>query len=313
MRVLRRLALVASFVVGAASGATAQSVRFRVTDDIDEAPVPTALVTLLTDRAMWRADESGILMVRVRHAGPNVFTIRRIGYEPVTTTLDVPEHDMLKVHVVMHHAAQHLDTVSVSAPAMQEQISAFDRRRMNSIGGRFITLADIERKRPIETLDLFTNQLGLRVVRPPNGASRRCASARNRATIAPRLIAMPDPNPPRLLEYTLPGGWTVLAGRTDADNDRLSIKVAAANDYWFHVRGMPGSHVVLRCDREEEPDRATLEAAAAIAAYHSKARNGGIVPVSCTLAKYVTKPRGAKPGTVEIRKETTLKVRPRLP
>jgi predicted ribosome quality control (RQC) complex YloA/Tae2 family protein len=124
---------------------------------------------------------------------------------------------------------------------------------------------------------------------------------------------MPDPNPPRLLEYTLPGGWTVLAGRTDADNDRLSIKVAAANDYWFHVRGMPGSHVVLRCDREEEPDRATLEAAAAIAAYHSKARNGGIVPVSCTLAKYVTKPRGAKPGTVEIRKETTLKVRPRLP
>lgn len=124
---------------------------------------------------------------------------------------------------------------------------------------------------------------------------------------------MPDPNPPRLLEYTLPGGWTVLAGRTDADNDRLSIKLAAANDYWFHVRGMPGSHVVLRCDHDEPPDRATLEAAAAIAAYHSKARNGGIVPVSCTLAKNVSKPRGAKPGTVEIRKETTLKVRPRLP
>ena len=124
---------------------------------------------------------------------------------------------------------------------------------------------------------------------------------------------MPASNPPRLLEYTLPGGWTVLAGRTDADNDRLSIKLAAANDYWFHVRGMPGSHVVLRRDRDEEPDRATLEAAAAIAAYHSKARNGGIVPVSCTLAKYVSKPRGAKPGTVEIRKEMVLKVRPGLP
>ena len=124
---------------------------------------------------------------------------------------------------------------------------------------------------------------------------------------------MSDANAPRLIEYTLPGGWTVLAGRTDADNDRLSIKLAAANDYWFHVRGMPGSHVVLRCDRDEAPDRATLEAAAAIAAYHSKARNGGIVPVSCTLAKYVSKPRGAKPGTVEIRKETILKVRPRLP
>jgi predicted ribosome quality control (RQC) complex YloA/Tae2 family protein len=121
------------------------------------------------------------------------------------------------------------------------------------------------------------------------------------------------PSAPRLLEYILPGGWTVVAGRTDADNDHLSIKLAKPNDYWFHVRGMPGSHVVLRCDREEEPDRATIEAAAAIAAYHSKARNGGVVPVSYTRAKFVSKPRGAQPGTVEIRKESVLKVRPRLP
>ena len=105
----------------------------------------------------------------------------------------------------------------------------------------------------------------------------------------------------------------MLAGRTDAENDRLSLTIARANDFWFHVRGMPGSHVVLRCDREEEPDRATLEQAAAIAAYHRKARNGGIMTVLCTKAKYVTKPRGAKPGTVEIRKETVLKVRPALP
>src|SRR5262245_4272850 len=124
---------------------------------------------------------------------------------------------------------------------------------------------------------------------------------------------MPNPMPAELLQYTLPGGWIALAGRTDADNDRLSLKIAAAHDYWFHVRGMPGSHVVLRCDRDAAPDRATLEGAAAIAAYHSKARSGGIVPVSCTLAKYVSKPRGAKPGTVEIRKETVLKVRPGLP
>jgi predicted ribosome quality control (RQC) complex YloA/Tae2 family protein len=120
-------------------------------------------------------------------------------------------------------------------------------------------------------------------------------------------------SPVKLFEYTLPGGWIVLAGRTDADNDRLSIKLAAANDYWFHVRGMPGSHVVLRVDRGDEPDRATLEAAAAIAAYHSKARNAGVVSVSCTRAKYVSKPRGAKPGTVEISNERVLKVRPRLP
>ncbi len=59
-----------------------------------------------------------------------------------------------------------------------------------------------------------------------------------------------------------------------------------------------------------EPDRATLERAAGIAAYHSKASAAGVVPVSMTEGRHVSKPRGAKPGTVEIRKETVLKVRP---
>lgn len=123
---------------------------------------------------------------------------------------------------------------------------------------------------------------------------------------------MKRPDPPKLLEYSLPGGWTVLAGKTDADNDRLSIKLAQANDFWFHVRGMPGSHVVLRVE-EIEPDKDTLRQAAAIAAYHSKARSGGKVPVSCTRAKFVTKPKGAKPGTVQIRREKVIQVKPELP
>ncbi|MBC8419805.1 MAG: NFACT RNA binding domain-containing protein [Pseudomonadota bacterium] len=115
-----------------------------------------------------------------------------------------------------------------------------------------------------------------------------------------------------IYEYELPGGWKVLAGKSEADNDYLSLKMAKPNDYWFHVRGMPGSHVILRAKPSEDPDRETLKQAAAVAAFHSKARNGGIVPVTCTKARYVTKPRGAKPGTVEIRKESVLKVRPGL-
>jgi predicted ribosome quality control (RQC) complex YloA/Tae2 family protein len=112
------------------------------------------------------------------------------------------------------------------------------------------------------------------------------------------------------LRYTLDGGWTVLAGRTDRDNERLSLEVARPGDWWFHVRGMPGSHVVLRARADAEPDRVVLKQAAAIAAWHSKARQGGVVPVSCTRARYVSKPRGAPPGTVQIRKEIVLKVRP---
>ena len=139
--------------------------------------------------------------------------------------------------------------------------------------------------------------------------------SKSRDIFAKGLYIMPKSHDlkPQIFEYILPGDWLVLAGKTDADNDRLSLKIAKSDDWWFHVRGMPGSHVVLRAKPGEEPDKDILEAAAAIAAYHSKARNGGVVAVSCTQARYVTKPKGAKPGTVSIRKERVLKVRPALP
>jgi predicted ribosome quality control (RQC) complex YloA/Tae2 family protein len=127
---------------------------------------------------------------------------------------------------------------------------------------------------------------------------------------------MSDPDAPvrslpaGILEYELPDGWLVFAGKTDAANDYVSLKLARQTDRWFHVRGMPGGHVVLRVPAERTPDRLTLERAAGIAAYHSKARTGGVVPVSMTEGRHVSKPRGAKPGTVTIRKETVLKVRP---
>ncbi len=117
---------------------------------------------------------------------------------------------------------------------------------------------------------------------------------------------------PDTWEHELEGGWRVLAGRTDRDNEILSLELARANDWWFHVKGMPGSHVLLQT-RGREPDRRTLNAAASVAAYYSKARTGGVVAVSGTLAKYVSKPRGAPPGTVEIRRDRVFKVRPGLP
>lgn len=119
--------------------------------------------------------------------------------------------------------------------------------------------------------------------------------------------------PPRLLTYTLAQGWKVLAGRTDADNDQLSLRIARPNDWWFHVRGMPGSHVILQARPGEEPTAEILKQAAAVAAYHSKARTGGMVAVSATRARFVSKPRGAQPGTVQIRKEKIIKIRPALP
>ncbi|MBN2491520.1 MAG: DUF814 domain-containing protein [Planctomycetes bacterium] len=114
-------------------------------------------------------------------------------------------------------------------------------------------------------------------------------------------------------QYVLAGGWRVLAGKTDRDNDRLTMKIAGPDDWWFHVRGTSGSHVLLVVPPGAEPDRGTLKRAAAIAAWHSKARAGGVVAVSCARARHVSKPRGARPGTVSVRHEIVLKVRPALP
>jgi predicted ribosome quality control (RQC) complex YloA/Tae2 family protein len=113
--------------------------------------------------------------------------------------------------------------------------------------------------------------------------------------------------------YDLPDGFEALAGKTDADNDILSIKFAGPGDLWFHVRGLPGSHVILCHPEGQKPDSNTIKQAAAIAAWHSKARNAGTVPVCYTEAKHVGKPRGAKPGSVTIKREKIVKVRPALP
>jgi predicted ribosome quality control (RQC) complex YloA/Tae2 family protein len=113
---------------------------------------------------------------------------------------------------------------------------------------------------------------------------------------------------------TREGGWLLLVGRTEDENDYLSLRIAAQNDIWFHAHGCPGSHVVLKLEgRKDNPGRKTLEEAAAAAAYWSKARGSTRVPVSYTRAKHVTKPRGAKPGLVTIRREKLLVVPPALP
>jgi predicted ribosome quality control (RQC) complex YloA/Tae2 family protein len=113
-------------------------------------------------------------------------------------------------------------------------------------------------------------------------------------------------------QYDLPGGWTLLVGHRTAAIDRLITEMARPEDWWLHAEGVPGDHVVLRARRGSEPDRETLHQAAAVAAYHSRAHTAELVRVYCTRAAYVTKPPGAKPGTVEATRGRVLTVRPDL-
>ncbi len=104
------------------------------------------------------------------------------------------------------------------------------------------------------------------------------------------------------------GGWELIVGRNNLQNDNLTFKVAGKGDLWFHTKDIPGSHVILLCDGEEPSEQDYTEAAA-VAAKYSKA-TGDLVAVDYTRVKNIKKPQGAKPGFVIYKTNYTAFVRP---
>ncbi len=111
------------------------------------------------------------------------------------------------------------------------------------------------------------------------------------------------------LQFKSDDGFTILVGRNNVQNDRLTLKTARANDIWLHTKNIPGSHVIIQTDGKTPPDR-TLEQAAIIAALHSKAAASNQVPVDYTKARNVKKPSGAPPGKVVYHSNRTLFITP---
>lgn len=116
----------------------------------------------------------------------------------------------------------------------------------------------------------------------------------------------------RAFRSVMVGGFEVLIGKGDADNDALTFKVADNLDFWLHVAGVPGSHVIIRNpDKVSEPPREVLERAAQLAAFHSKARDGGKVEVHWCRVADVSKPRGFAPGKVLLKAFKSVRVYPK--
>lgn len=111
--------------------------------------------------------------------------------------------------------------------------------------------------------------------------------------------------------FVSPDGLIVLVGRTAADNDVLSLRLGAPRDFWLHISGESGSHVVVRNPEGlERLPRATLRFAAGLAARYSKARHAGRVAVHVARCADVSKPRGAAPGKVFLKRFDTVHVSP---
>ena len=112
----------------------------------------------------------------------------------------------------------------------------------------------------------------------------------------------------RPMQYKTSGGYPLLVGRNNVQNDELTFRIAEKGDIWFHVKDIPGSHVIMVTDGDEPGERDYTEAAE-LAAYYSKA-TADLVAVDYTAVKNIKKPQGAKPGFVIYKTNYTAYVKP---
>ena len=103
-------------------------------------------------------------------------------------------------------------------------------------------------------------------------------------------------------------------GRTGKENDRVTFRVAAPHDFWFHAQGFAGAHVIVRNPgRLRRLPPGTARQAAMLAAFHSKARGSAQVDVLFTQRRQVRKAKNRAPGQVLVRRHDTMQVSPEFP
>ncbi|MDR1961543.1 MAG: NFACT RNA binding domain-containing protein [Gracilibacteraceae bacterium] len=106
-------------------------------------------------------------------------------------------------------------------------------------------------------------------------------------------------------------GNPIIVGRNNRQNDRMTWKQARPRDLWLHVKGIPGSHVIIPLPEEQEfPDDRTLLDGASLAVYFSQARGSSHVPVDYTHVRQIKKPGGARPGMVVYEQNWSLYITP---
>ena len=109
--------------------------------------------------------------------------------------------------------------------------------------------------------------------------------------------------------YRSTDGYDIYVGKNNYQNDELTFKFATGNDWWFHAKGMPGSHVIVKANNEELPDR-VFEEAGMLAGYYSKGRDSDKIEIDYLQKKNVKKPNGSAPGFVVYYTNYSLTIHP---
>ncbi len=111
------------------------------------------------------------------------------------------------------------------------------------------------------------------------------------------------------LHYISSDGFHMYVGKNNFQNEEITFKLATGNDWWFHSKGIPGSHVIVKTQGNDLPDN-TFEEAASLAAYYSKGRNQEKVEIDYVEKKHLKKPSGAKPGFVIYHTNYSMAIKP---
>lgn len=164
-----------------------------------------------------------------------------------------------------------------------------------------VTIQMKETKEEIEHLESISNALDIALQEDDLAAlkeelmdygymKRRYVSGNGKKIKKPKLSNQP-------LHFVSSDGYHIYVGKNNFQNDELTFKFASGNDWWFHAKGIAGSHVIVKSGGDELPDR-TFEEAGQLAAFYSKGRNMDKVEIDYTEKKNIKKPNGGKPGFV---------------
>ncbi len=226
--------------------------------------------------------------------------INTYGYSelPVLPSPDAAEGDKLTLHCINHYDGKEVDinidpTLSVSDNANKY----FDRynklKRTFDAASEQIKLAHEEYdhlESILTELSIARKEEDLVAIRSELNDHGYIKSTGNNK----RKKQLPKSEP---LHFISSDGYDIFVGKNNYQNEELTFKIATGNDWWFHAKQMPGSHVIIKCNGDEPPI-STFEEAAALAALFSKGKNSDKLEIDYTQKKNVKKPGGGKPGFV---------------
>ncbi|MFQ5988972.1 MAG: NFACT RNA binding domain-containing protein [Candidatus Methylomirabilales bacterium] len=206
-------------------------------------------------------------------------------------SLSIPLDPALSIEANAERYFKQARKVKRGLPIMERRLAQTE----SELKGWETALEAVIQAQTAEAVDRAAARHHLRQLEPPPPKPRRADDTES--VLEPRRFVSTE-------------GREILVGRSSAGNEHLTFRLARPHDLWLHVEGYRGSHVVVRNPKGQTVPPRTLREAAQLAAFFSKARNTGKVPVHYTAVRYVRRVKGRKPGTVLLTQEKAVVVTP---